>query len=144
MSTALKLAISRVDLETIIEYARHDYPYETCGMIGGRDHTARIVAPLPNSSPTPRVHYEIERQAMVDSVMRFHKLGLEVVAIYHSHPDAPAVPSALDIAQAAWPDAVYLIVGLQDPEQPDVCAWLIRNGDVQPVELEITDWSPAA
>jgi len=138
----LKFAIRRIDLEEIVERARHDYPYETCGMIGGRDNTAHIVMALPNASPTPRVHFEIERQSMVDAVMRFHKKGLEVVAIYHSHPDAPAAPSELDIAQATWPDAVYLIVGLENPQEPDTCAWLIQNGRVQPVELEVTNGTP--
>ena len=36
------------------------------------------------------------------------KRGLEVVAIYHSHPRGPAAPSATDLAEARW-DVPYLI-----------------------------------
>jgi len=38
--------------------------------------------------------------------------GEELFAIFHSHPAAPAEPSALDMAQAGYPDALYLIVSL--------------------------------
>jgi proteasome lid subunit RPN8/RPN11 len=38
--------------------------------------------------------------------------GEELFAIFHSHPQAPAEPSATDLELAAYPDALYLIVSL--------------------------------
>jgi proteasome lid subunit RPN8/RPN11 len=42
--------------------------------------------------------------------------GLEMVGIYHSHPHGPDSPSPTDIAEAYYPDAVYLIWFRQDGE----------------------------
>ena len=36
----------------------------------------------------------------------------ELFAIYHSHPTAPAEPSATDLEMANYPDALYLIISL--------------------------------
>ena len=38
--------------------------------------------------------------------------GEELFAIYHSHPTSPAIPSAVDLEQAVYPAALYLIISL--------------------------------
>jgi len=37
-----------------------------------------------------------------------------VLGFYHSHPHSPAWPSPTDAAEAAYPEAVHLIVGLNE------------------------------
>jgi proteasome lid subunit RPN8/RPN11 len=39
---------------------------------------------------------------------------MEVVGFYHSHPHSQAHPSATDLAEADYPEAVHLIVGFVD------------------------------
>jgi proteasome lid subunit RPN8/RPN11 len=133
----LKLIIYDRDLEQIIEHARQGYPYEVCGLIGGRDGVAESVVPVPNASLSPRVRFEMERQAMVDAIIGFRRAGREVVGIYHSHPEGKAELSETDIAQATWPDAVNLVVGLDEEQQIDLQAWAIQRGEVEPAALEI-------
>jgi proteasome lid subunit RPN8/RPN11 len=135
--TPRKLVIGYSHLEQIVEHARQEYPYEVCGLIGGHDDVAETVVPVPNASLTPRVRFEMERQPMVDAVIGFQRAGREVVAIYHSHPEGEADLSEYDVAQATWPDAIYLVVGLDEQQQPDLQAWTIQNGEVESVELEI-------
>ena len=53
--------------------------------------------------------------------------GLEIVAIYHSHPATRAYPSATDQAFAQWFDPSYVIISLADPERPDVRAFRITE-----------------
>jgi proteasome lid subunit RPN8/RPN11 len=139
------LKIARRDLDQIRDHAIQGYPYEVCGLIGGRGDTAEIVVPVPNASLTPRVAYEMERQAMVDAIIGFQRAGREVVGIYHSHPDGQAVPSESDIGQATWPDVVWLIVGVisgsesQPPQISQVRAWLIRNSTQEPAEFQLVE-----
>ena len=65
---------------------------------------------------------------------------LEVGVIYHSHTRSDPVPSQTDINLAPFlPDAVYLIVGVKDPERDDVRAWHIRDGQVSEAPLEIDE-----
>lgn len=95
------------------EHAEASYPDECCGLLVGacigdwiRVHRA---APVTNDAADTRDRYEISPKAYVriDREARAH--GLDVVGVYHSHPDAPAEPSATDLA-AAWPGYAYVIV----------------------------------
>jgi proteasome lid subunit RPN8/RPN11 len=62
--------------------------------------------------------------------------GLEVVGYYHSHPATPAVPSRTDVARAADPFAVYVIVSLAS-EPPEVRAYRIADGGYRELELRV-------
>ncbi len=64
--------------------------------------------------------------------------GEEIAAIYHSHTKTPADPSQTDINLAEnWPDPVYLICSLADPDDPTVRGFAIREGNVNEVELDV-------
>ncbi len=139
MSLTNALAIGSEALKQIIDHAYAEYPYEVCGLMGGHDTTVEVAVPVANASLTPHTAFELERQAMVDEIIALQRANLEVNAIYHSHPNGPGEPSERDIAEATWPDAVYVIIGLADVEAPDVRAWMIRQGDVEPVEIVIAD-----
>lgn len=132
-----QLIIGKQHLQQIIDHALKGHPYEVCGLAGGRDGQVQTVVEVPNASLTPQYSYEMEQQGMVDVIIGFQRAGQEVVAIYHSHPDGEANPSQHDIAQATWPDAVYLIVGLIDPESPQVRAWTLAREQDEPLEVEI-------
>jgi proteasome lid subunit RPN8/RPN11 len=59
--------------------------------------------------------------------------GEDLVAIFHSHVASPAVPSPTDRRQAKYPDAVYLLATLMDPDATPMQAlraWRISDGDV--------------
>jgi [CysO sulfur-carrier protein]-S-L-cysteine hydrolase len=62
--------------------------------------------------------------------------GLELGAIYHSHTRSAPEPSQTDINLAFYPEALYMIVGLEHDE-PDVRAWTIVDGQVSPASLEV-------
>ena len=63
--------------------------------------------------------------------------GEELVAIYHSHTKSAAYPSQTDINLAGWPEAVYLIVSLADPEAPDLKGFWIVDGKIADAELVV-------
>ncbi len=52
--------------------------------------------------------------------------GLDVVGIWHSHPDAPAVPSATD-AESAWEGWAYLIVSVVRSRSCEIRSWRFRS-----------------
>lgn len=118
----------------IIAHAQQGYPEEVCGLVAGRAGCAAEVHPGRNISPTPRVAYELDHETLA-RMIEFEDAGLELVAIYHSHPAGPEVPSATDIARAAYPDAVYLILSLADPTRPTLRGFWIVDGEVGEVEL---------
>lgn len=118
----------------LLAHAQQGHPEEVCGLVAGRAGCATEVHPGRNISPTPRVAYELDHDTLA-RMIAFEDAGLELVAIYHSHPAGPEVPSAADIARAAYPDAVYLIVSLADPARPVLRGFRIVDGKVWEVEI---------
>ena len=62
------------------------------------------------ASPT---RFLIDPKDHIDARRAARGRGLEVIGFYHSHPHSPAWPSPADVTEAAYPDSVYLIVGLE-------------------------------
>jgi proteasome lid subunit RPN8/RPN11 len=65
--------------------------------------------------------------------------GEDLLAIYHSHPASPAAPSSIDIAEAGYPDAIYLIISLNTKGVLEMRGFRIREGGIREVALEIQD-----
>jgi proteasome lid subunit RPN8/RPN11 len=132
-------AILRMSAEIaalIVEHARRGYPAEVCGLVAGRDGVATAAYPGRNISPTPADTYELDHDTLA-RVFDFEDAGLELVAIYHSHPHGPDRPSLTDIASAAYPDSVHLIVSLAAPDEPKLMGFRISCGNAQRIETKI-------
>jgi proteasome lid subunit RPN8/RPN11 len=137
----VRLILGREHLQHIIDHVNQGYPYEVCGLIGGQfrgqDRTAEAITPIPNVAETPHHTFEMDHRLMVETILKYQRSGQDVVGIYHSHPDAPPRPSEIDIAQASWPDVVWLIVHVNSAGQTEITQWTIRYGKVTPAALEI-------
>jgi proteasome lid subunit RPN8/RPN11 len=129
------MRISRELLDDVIAHARADAPNECCGMIASRDGEAVAVHRARNRAASP-LRYEIEGMEQYKIQTAIEDAGLELGAIYHSHTRSAPEPSQTDINLAFYPEALYLIVGLEHDE-PDVRAWTIVDGQVSPAALEV-------
>lgn len=120
------------------------YPNEGCGLLlGAVDEDGRNVVvdarPLPNVWPVEsekperfRIATEdwrdVELSAMAD--------GLDVIGIFHSHPDHPPVASPRDLAWASWPGYSYLITQVVGGQPAHSRSWQLaadRSGFVEEV-----------
>jgi proteasome lid subunit RPN8/RPN11 len=131
------LRISRQLLEEVIAHARAEAPNECCGMIATRDGAAVAVHRARNKAASP-LRYEMDGLEQYQIQTAIEDAGLELGAIYHSHTRSAPRPSETDINLAFYPDAVYVIVGL-DNDEPDVRAWRIIDGAVSEAALEVED-----
>lgn len=104
-------------------------------MLGGRDGRVVTVCPAGNTRPD-NVTYYMEPKDQLRLFREMDAQGLEPVAIYHSHPADRAYPSPTDVAQAFYPEAVYIIISLAT-EPPDVRGFRIQDGSIEEVELEV-------
>jgi proteasome lid subunit RPN8/RPN11 len=119
----------------IIKHARSGYPDEVCGLVAGRGDKATAVYPGRNISPTPAVTYELDHETLA-RMIDFEDAGLELAAIYHSHPRGPETPSPTDIAHAYYSASVYLIVSLATPEFPVIRGFRIKDEGVREIAFE--------
>jgi [CysO sulfur-carrier protein]-S-L-cysteine hydrolase len=126
-------------LRQIILQAQRDAPNETCGLVAGAGERAHKVFSLPNDSSRPQVEYNAEPRALLEVLRAIDDEHLELLAIYHSHPASPAFPSPTDIARAFYPDAIYVIVSLQNPAQASVRGFRIEQGQVSEVSIEVEE-----
>jgi [CysO sulfur-carrier protein]-S-L-cysteine hydrolase len=126
--------ISKQLVDEIVAHAREELPNECCGMMGGRDGRLLTVHRTINAEASP-FRYGIGGQELIDTKKRIEDAGEEVAAIYHSHTKSPAYPSQTDVNLAGWPEAVYLIVSLADPDAPDLKGFWIRDGEISEAEL---------
>ncbi len=97
----------------LIEHARREQPNECCGLLVGRPGLVMAVVPMRNVLRS-QTRYRIddrEHIALLRTVRRFAPL-LEIVGVYHSHPNSAPIPSPTDVAEAHYPDWVYVIIGL--------------------------------
>ncbi len=126
------LQLPRSLRDEMIAHATTLWPEEACGLVAGRDGRAVRLYPVENMLHSP-VAYEMEPVQQVRAMLAIEAGGLELVAIYHSHPAGPARPSITDIAAAYYPDAVQIILSLADRDQPALRAFTIIDGVVAEV-----------
>ena len=136
-SLSLAVRISQPLLDEIVAHARDDDPNECCGMVAGSNGAATRVYRARNAEASP-FRYTIHPQDQFRITMEIEDQGEEIAAIYHSHTKSPAEPSQTDINLAEnWPDPLYLICSIADPDTPQVRAFVIRDGAVEEVRLNV-------
>lgn len=125
-------------LEAMIAHARHEAPRECCGLaVGHGDRVTRIV-PVTNLAPG-NTRYEADPRELIRHFREMDEQGEELVGIYHSHPSSPALPSPTDLSLAFYPESVYLIISLANPDEPSVRAWRLIDGEAAEVDLLVED-----
>jgi len=132
------MEIPREMLDEIAAHAHDEAPNECCGMIGARNGRAVSLYRARNSEASP-LRYVVHPQDQFRIMEQMDERGEELAAIYHSHTKSSARPSQTDINLAeGWPDPIYLICSIADPDSPDVRAFAIRDGAVEEVALDVS------
>jgi proteasome lid subunit RPN8/RPN11 len=123
-------------LEQIVTHARSGLPLESCGLLAGRESLATRFIPITNRLASAR-EFDMEPSELVAALRSLRTNGESLLAIVHSHPRGPALPSAKDIERAWYPDAAQIIVSFASAETPDVRGFRILDGEVIGIELRV-------
>ncbi|HHT9109153.1 MAG TPA: M67 family metallopeptidase [Candidatus Wunengus sp. YC63] len=134
------LGIDNDKLCFIKELVKKSYPLECCGLlIGTNTSEKRVVEVCPVQNKNfERAHdrYVIEKDDFEKVDKEAVKKGLQIIGVYHSHPDHPAVPSVYDTEHAcSW--FSYIIVAIEKGEEFDTKSWVFNEGKKQFEEEEI-------
>ena len=142
------LTILRSLYETLISHAKTEAPNECCGLLGGRNGAITHIYRIRNLEDSDRIQelkiprdrtmrYFMDERQMMDAMGNMRDNDLELLIIYHSHPQTEAYPSATDIRLAYYPDSQYLIISLRNSHSPEANLFRIVDGKVSPSELKI-------
>ncbi len=128
----MSLLLLPVSERHAVERAALDsYPEECCGILVGAvvERGARVseAIAVPNVSREAGRRYRIDDRVLLAAHKEARSRGLEVVGYYHSHPDRPAVPSALD-RERAHAGVSYLIVSVREGRVEGLASWRLREG----------------
>lgn len=139
------LILDEILHEQIRAHGAASYPLEGCGLLLGRQENGRAiilaVRPLENVWPVeeekpvrfridPDAWREVELEAMTDD--------LDVLGVFHSHPDHPPIASPRDLAWASWPGYSYLITKIEAGAPRESRSWQLAADRTHFVEEEIT------
>ena len=118
--------------DEMIEHAKSTLPAECCGIIAGTidkdvaraDRMYKLINELASS-----VAYRSEPRSILAAYRDMDRRGLVELAVYHSHPTAPPIPSRTDLADNFRGESVmHFIVSLRTAS-PEVRAWWLGERD---------------
>ena len=117
----------------IENHAVETYPHECCGVIVGRvsgDAREGVEAHRTGNLNTERAHdrFELDPKDFVRLDREAREQGLDIIGIYHSHPDHPARPSETDLA-SAWAGYSYVIVAVNQGAPGDFHSFELVDHD---------------
>ena len=113
----LKLEIPNEISQQMTAQARELAPIEACGILAGSNSKVEKLYKMTNADNS-KTHFMMEPKEQFATVKDIRSAGLEMLAIYHSHPETPARPSAEDIKLALTPNVIYVIISLQSVRTP--------------------------
>ena len=129
----------RQDLHTYLEAA---YPEEgvglLLGMVDGDHRSVGRLLKLTNRREDEARHnrYLLSPQDYMHGEQEADRLGLDLLGIFHSHPDHPNRPSDFD-RQWAMPWFIYLITSVQQGKAEESRAWTLSEDHAQFIEEKI-------
>ena len=104
--------LPRALVNQILHHVQASPDQEVCGLIGAKDGIPRSCHPVANTAAHRQVRFQLDPSGQIAAMRQIREGGEELFAIFHSHPTTPAEPSATDLAEAAYPDALYLVISL--------------------------------
>jgi proteasome lid subunit RPN8/RPN11 len=121
------------------------YPNEGAGLLLGavnsQGKAVKAIKPFANKFDSGEQYhrYLISAEDMLQGEMEAERLGLDVVGVFHSHPDHPAQASEYD-REYALPWYSYLIVSVQHGAAADSRSWVLADDrssfEEEPVNVE--------
>ncbi len=128
-------------IEAISQHSESTYPYECCGLLlgtlGNGIKTVVEVRATPNvwdaeaaelfiaegsKGVNQLSNYAISPQTMLEVQKEIRDRTLQIVGIYHSHPDHPAIGSQCDRLYA-WEQYSYIIVSVMAGKAQEILSW---------------------
>lgn len=117
--------------DEMIEHCAGSLPYEACGILAGKHNLATKIYKIKNTEASS-VSYFMEPTEQLKAMKDIRDKGLEMLAIFHSHPFGSAYPSQKDI-ELAFYDVYYVIVAFEP--KFEVKCFKIKDEEIGEEEL---------
>ena len=105
--------IPKTIFQEMVNHALREAPLECCGILAGKGRTVRRMYEMRNTDGS-RTTYLMPPEEQLEVFREIEKEGLDMVAIYHSHPHTIPFPSERDVRLAFYPEVAYIIISLKE------------------------------
>ncbi|MRR30250.1 M67 family metallopeptidase [bacterium] len=95
-------------------------PEEGCGLLGGIQGKCSLLRLVSNDLHSP-TGFRMNPQEQLQAFLLLEEMGLDLLAVFHSHPHGPQIPSATDVSEFAYPGVISLIC------VPSGADWIVRG-----------------
>ena len=116
--------------KSIYQHARKTFPGECCGFLYGKENESRLIFQSLEINNVmkgdQRDKFEIAPKDYQYAEAYARKNGLDLLGIYHSHPNHPAYPSEFDLNRA-FPYFSYIIISLDNDKLLDIRSWKLSE-----------------
>ena len=136
------LDLSYAIRQKMLSHAELEYPRECCGVLYGSTGTdGKLVISVYESAPNEceedrDCRFCLDPVELYKSEREFQKRGLEIMGLFHSHPDAPAAPSEED-ERYIIPGLLYLIAGVEDGRSVEIRSWRSLSPGEAPEDVTV-------
>jgi proteasome lid subunit RPN8/RPN11 len=125
------IVIEQKTLNEMHRDALQSFPDECCGFFFGKEsNEERIITDvlIVNNSKEgdKRKRFEISPQDYLNAERFADEKGLQLLGVYHSHPNHPSIPSEHDRV-AAQPYFSYIIISVKENEIADIRSWQLND-----------------
>jgi proteasome lid subunit RPN8/RPN11 len=114
----------------MIAIGERGYPHEICGLMFGKAGDTRVVIEVFEcgnlNKLKPETRYDMDPKDYMKGEALARQKGLDVVGIFHSHPDHPDKASETD-RQAAWLGFSYVIMSIQNGKYASMKSWVLNE-----------------
>lgn len=130
------LTLGRNHWQEMLKHIDGCAPLEACGLLAGKHDRVEKVILVRNQTQSP-VRFVMDPYEQLQAFEWIDSNGLDLLAIFHSHPSGPHAPSQTDIAEAAY-EVVHLIWS-RDKNGWKARGFWIENGRAMEISLKIVD-----
>lgn len=90
-----KIILSQSDKKILAEHAESEKPNESCAILFGKGNLVSEIFLAKNIEESP-VNFTISNEQLIEGYKIAEEKHVEVIGIFHSHPDSEAYPSNTD------------------------------------------------
>ena len=117
-------------LDEISKHGEATFPNECCGFLYGNEDGDRLInlsIPISNSKEgDQRRRFEISPFDYMKAEQFAIENNTQLLGIYHSHPNHPAIASEHDLAKA-MPFFSYVIISVMEGKYAEVKSWKLYD-----------------
>jgi proteasome lid subunit RPN8/RPN11 len=132
-------------LTAIRQHSLNHYPDECCGLLIGKIKQkekilVKVIATendwenqkhlftnlTTKTTRNLRDSFSISPGTLIKIQQQARQENLDIIGVYHSHPNSPAIPSTFDQA-IAWQTYSYIIVSVKEQETQELLSWRLNS-----------------